>query len=59
MKQVEVVQQQMQKSKKNVTERSSNCSVTIHLSPENPILQEKLKITTTEILILPHKKFPE
>ena len=36
-----------------------NSSVTLHVSPKNPISAEKLKITSTKIQILPHNFFPE
>ena len=34
-------------------------SVTLHVSPKNPISAEKLKITFAKIEILPQKIFPE
>jgi hypothetical protein len=34
-------------------------SVTLHVSPKNPISAEKLKITFAKIQILPQKIFPE
>ena len=34
-------------------------SVTLHVSPKNPILAEKLKITFAKIQILPRNFFPE
>ena len=34
-------------------------SVTLHVSPKNPISAEKLKITFSKIQILPQNLFPE
>ena len=34
-------------------------SVTLHVSPKNPISLEKLKITFSKVEILPHIFFPE